>query len=71
MPATKPRPFTYSGLSVYLCASSARQTIAAAEPSATPLQSKTDSWPATVGMAQICSALVSRRNWARSLRAPL
>ena len=24
-----------------------------------------------VGMAQICSALVSRRNWARSLRAPL
>ncbi len=56
---------------MYLWASSARQTMAAAEPSATPEQSKTDSWPATVGMAQICSALVSRRNWARSLRAPL
>ena len=45
--------------------------MAAAEPSATPAQSNTLSRPATGGMAQIWSTLISRRNWARGLRAPL
>ena len=48
-PAMKLRPFTYSGASVKRWASSERQMMAAADPSATPLQSNTPSWPATIG----------------------
>ncbi len=58
-------------MSVYLCASSARQMIAVAEPSATPEQSYTPSEPAISGALQIVSVLTSRRNCARGLRAPL
>ena len=45
--------------------------MAAAAPSATPAQSITESRPATVGISHTSSAETSRRNWARSLRAPL
>ncbi len=65
------RPFTKIGVSVYLWASSARHTIAAAEPSATPAQSKTRRSPAISGELQIVSIETSRRNWAREFRAPL
>ena len=44
-PATKASAFTYKGLSQYLWASSTRQMMAAAEPSLTPLQSKTPRSP--------------------------
>ena len=71
LPATNDSAFTYRGLSVYLWASSARQTMAAAEPSATPAQSMTDSWPATAAILQIASTSISRRYMARGLRAPL
>ena len=65
------RPFTKIGVSVYLWASSARTTIAAAEPSATPAQSNTPRSPASFGELQIVSIDTSRRNCARGLRAPL
>jgi hypothetical protein len=61
----------YSGLSQYLCASSARTIIAAEDPSATPAQSNTPRRPATAGMAQMASTSISLRNWASGLRAPL
>ena len=41
--------------------------IAAAEPSETPLQSKTPSSPATSGDLEIVSMETSLRNWARGL----
>src|SRR5438552_1223270 len=46
-------PLMYSGLSVYLDASSARTTIAAALPSATPEQSYTPRPPTMSGADQI------------------
>src|SRR5579872_436002 len=70
-PATTDIPLMKSGLSVYRAASSARTTMAAAAPSATPAQSNTDSFPATAAILQMSSAEVSLRNWARGLRAPL
>ena len=45
--------------------------MAAAEPSLTPLQSKTPSWPATRGEAAIFSIDTSLRYWALGLTAPL
>ena len=45
--------------------------MAAAAPSATPAQSKTPSVPASRGEPSACSLVISRRNWARGLRAPL
>ncbi len=60
----------YRGLSVYFSASSARTTIAAAEPSATPEQSKTRSVPAMSGALQIVSIVTGLRNCARSLTEP-
>jgi hypothetical protein len=71
VPATNDNAFTYNGLSVYLWASSARTTIAAAAPSATPAQSKTPRLPAILGAPQMVSVLTSLRNCARGLRAPL
>ena len=62
--------FTYSGWSVYLWASSARTTMAAAEPSDTPEQSKMPSGPATIGLHAMVSLETSLRNWARGLSAP-
>ena len=61
----------WTGRSVKRWASSARTTMAAAAPSATPAQSNTLSIPATAGIAQIRSASTSLRNCARGLRAPL
>ena len=61
----------YNGLSVYRSASSARTTIAAAAPSATPEQSYTPNPPASRGDASTVSLVISRRNCARGLRAPL
>src|SRR5512140_2641994 len=58
------------GLSVYLCASSARTTIAAAEPSLTPEQSMIPSGSATNGEHRICSIGTSLRNWALGFLAP-
>src|SRR5262245_37483061 len=54
----------------YLCASSARQRIAAAEPSLTPEQSKMPSIPATDGDLQMASIGTSLRNWAFGFFAP-
>src|SRR5437867_8209854 len=54
----------------YLCASSARQRIAAAEPSLTPEQSKTPSMPATGGDLQMVSIGTSLRNCAFGFFAP-
>src|SRR5436309_6701852 len=54
----------------YLCASSARQRIAAAEPSLTPEQSKMPSMPATGGDLQMVSIGTSLRNWAFGFFAP-
>ena len=45
--------------------------MAAAAPSATPAQSKTPRLPARRGDASTASLVISRRNWARGLRAPL
>jgi hypothetical protein len=45
--------------------------MAAAAPSATPAQSKTDSRPATAAILQMSSADVSLRNCASGFRAPL
>ena len=56
---------------MYRWASSARTTIAAAAPSATPAQSNTERSPATRGMARSCSTLISLRNWASGFLAPL
>ena len=58
-------------MSVYLWASSARTTMAAAEPSATPAQSNTLRRPATAAMLQMASTLISLRNCARGFLAPL
>ena len=58
------------GLSVYRWASSARTTMAAAAPSATPAQSNTPRGPATRGEAQMVSVVTALRNWALGLRAP-
>ena len=55
---------------MYRWASSARTTIAAAEPSETPEQSKMPSGPATSGELAIVSLETSLRNWARGLSAP-
>src|SRR5436305_3486583 len=70
-PAANDSAFTYSGLSVYFDASSARTMIADAEPSETPEQSKMPSCPAMSGDAQMTSFGTSLRNCARGLRAPL
>jgi hypothetical protein len=58
------------GCFVYLCASSARTTIAAAEPSATPEQSITPSGSATFGELRIVSIGTSFRNCAFGFLAP-
>src|SRR5262247_1021087 len=58
------------GFFEYLCASSARQRIAAAEPSLTPEQSKIPSIPATDGDLQIASIGTSLRNCAFGFFAP-
>ena len=44
--------------------------MAAAEPSATPEQSKTPRLPATSGEAQIVSLATALRNWASGFLAP-
>src|SRR2546426_11722912 len=54
----------------YLWASSARQRMAAADPSLTPEQSKIPSMPATDGDLQIVSIGTSLRNWAFGFLAP-
>src|SRR5262245_6402875 len=54
----------------YLCASSARQRMAAADPSLTPEQSKTPSMPATAGDLQMVSIGTSLRNCAFGFFAP-
>ncbi len=69
-PATRDSAFTYSGWSVYRCASSARTTMAAADPSDTPEQSKMPSMPATSGDFLIVSSGTSLRNCARGFFAP-
>src|SRR5205085_11231319 len=69
-PATNESAFTYSGLSVYRCASSARTMIAAAEPSLTPEQSKMPSGPAISGALQMVSLETDLRNCARGFLAP-
>src|SRR6476469_5591343 len=58
------------GFFEYLCASSARQRTAAAEPSLTPEQSKMPSMPATDGDLQIVSIGTSFRNCAFGFFAP-
>ena len=55
---------------MYRWASSARQMMAAAAPSLTPLQSNTPSSPATSGDLAMVSMETSFWNWARGLRAP-
>src|SRR5262245_25112780 len=59
------------GFFEYLCASSARQRMAAAAPSLTPEQSKTPSMPATGGEPQMVSIGTSLRNCAFGFLAPL
>ena len=70
-PATSDSPFTKIGLSVYRWASSARTTIAAAEPSETPEQSNTPEHAGDRRGLGDVSLETSLRNWARELRAPL
>ncbi|CAB4885979.1 unannotated protein [freshwater metagenome] len=70
-PATNESAFTYSGLDVYLWASSTRTMIAAAEPSDTPEQSKMPSCPAMIGLQAMVSLETSFLNCARELSAPL
>ena len=64
-PATTDSALTNIGVSVYLYASSARTTRAAAAPSATPEQSSTPSDPATSGDRETASAVTGVRNCAR------
>src|SRR5262245_13462435 len=58
------------GFFEYLCASSARQRIAAAEPSLTPEQSKMPSMPATGADFVMVSIGTSLRNCAFGFLAP-
>ena len=69
-PATNDSALTYSGLSQYVGASSTRQMMAAADPSLTPLQSKTPSSPATKGALAMVSMETSFWNCALGLSTP-
>jgi hypothetical protein len=69
-PAANDSALMKIGFFEYLCASSARQRIAAAEPSLTPEQSKTPSMPATRGDLQMVSIGTSFRNCAFGFFAP-